>query len=137
MAVLIPAAIPVTFASAYNAHPKLVVVIVIDQFRGDLRFLNFPFMAQPERATKMLYALRGWYYRRGGGWIAVTVSDNGRLAAVSFDRMPSPDLVAAFKDPAASNQRFELQTFCSGRCVHIRKPPQNAAASSLALPVPL
>ena len=27
--------IPATFASAYNAHPKLVVVIVIDQFRGD------------------------------------------------------------------------------------------------------
>src|ERR1022692_4633705 len=27
--------IPASFASAYNAHPKLVVVIVIDQFRGD------------------------------------------------------------------------------------------------------
>ena len=27
--------IPAAFASAYNAHPKLVVVIVIDQFRGD------------------------------------------------------------------------------------------------------
>ncbi len=27
--------IPNAFASAYNAHPKLVVVIVIDQFRGD------------------------------------------------------------------------------------------------------
>jgi hypothetical protein len=27
--------IPAVFASAYNAHPKLVVVIVIDQFRGD------------------------------------------------------------------------------------------------------
>src|SRR5580704_9273758 len=26
---------PFTFASAYNAHPKLVVVIIIDQFRGD------------------------------------------------------------------------------------------------------
>jgi hypothetical protein len=26
---------PTAFASAYNAHPKLVVVIVIDQFRGD------------------------------------------------------------------------------------------------------
>src|SRR4029077_20321399 len=26
---------PSSFASAYNAHPKLVVVIVIDQFRGD------------------------------------------------------------------------------------------------------
>src|SRR5580692_9998382 len=24
-----------SFASAYNAHPKLIVVIVIDQFRGD------------------------------------------------------------------------------------------------------
>jgi hypothetical protein len=27
--------IPGAFASAYNAHPKLLVVIVIDQFRGD------------------------------------------------------------------------------------------------------
>jgi len=27
--------IPGAFASAYNAHPKLVVIIVIDQFRGD------------------------------------------------------------------------------------------------------
>ncbi len=36
VAVLITcASIPASFASAYNAHPKLVVVIVIDQFRGD------------------------------------------------------------------------------------------------------
>src|SRR4051794_23025714 len=34
MAVLIGRAVP-SFASAYNARPKLVVVIVIDQFRGD------------------------------------------------------------------------------------------------------
>jgi hypothetical protein len=34
-AALIVASIPAGFASAYNAHPKLVVVIVIDQFRGD------------------------------------------------------------------------------------------------------
>ena len=27
--------IPGAFSSAYNAHPKLIVVIVIDQFRGD------------------------------------------------------------------------------------------------------
>src|ERR1700716_74278 len=26
---------PSSFASAYNAHPRLVVIIVIDQFRGD------------------------------------------------------------------------------------------------------
>jgi hypothetical protein len=35
IAFLILASIPASFASAYNAHPKLVVVIVIDQFRGD------------------------------------------------------------------------------------------------------
>jgi hypothetical protein len=34
-AALIPATIPASFASAYNAHPKLIVVIVIDQFRAD------------------------------------------------------------------------------------------------------
>jgi hypothetical protein len=32
---LIISSIPTASASAYNAHPKLVVVIVIDQFRGD------------------------------------------------------------------------------------------------------
>jgi predicted AlkP superfamily pyrophosphatase or phosphodiesterase len=32
---LILALTPASFASAYNARPKLVVVIVIDQFRGD------------------------------------------------------------------------------------------------------
>src|SRR6202789_73596 len=35
VAALVVASIPASFASAYNAHPKLVVVIVIDQFRGD------------------------------------------------------------------------------------------------------
>src|SRR6266566_9468722 len=34
VAVVMTASLPV-FASAYNGHPKLVVVIVIDQFRGD------------------------------------------------------------------------------------------------------
>jgi hypothetical protein len=34
-AALVLTSLPVGFASAYNAHPKLVVVIVIDQFRGD------------------------------------------------------------------------------------------------------
>src|SRR6202795_3222863 len=32
---LLLVSIPLAFASAYNARPKLVVVIVIDQFRGD------------------------------------------------------------------------------------------------------
>jgi len=35
VAAAILAATPGSLASAYNAHPKLVVVIVIDQFRGD------------------------------------------------------------------------------------------------------
>ncbi len=35
LAVLVAASLPASFASAYKAHPKLVVVVVIDQFRGD------------------------------------------------------------------------------------------------------
>src|ERR1022692_3359855 len=35
MALFLLCSIPGAFASAYNARPKLVVVIVIDQFRGD------------------------------------------------------------------------------------------------------
>jgi arylsulfatase A-like enzyme len=35
LAVLIVGSLPASFASAYKAHPKLVVVVVIDQFRGD------------------------------------------------------------------------------------------------------
>jgi len=35
LAILTASSIPASVASAYNAHPKLVVVIVIDQFRGD------------------------------------------------------------------------------------------------------
>jgi hypothetical protein len=35
VALLLLGSIPGAFASAYNAHPKLIVVIVIDQFRGD------------------------------------------------------------------------------------------------------
>jgi len=34
-ALLLLCSIPAAFASAYNARPKLVVIIVIDQFRGD------------------------------------------------------------------------------------------------------
>src|SRR5882672_4377051 len=35
VAALLLASVPASFASAYNAHPKLVVVVIIDQFRGD------------------------------------------------------------------------------------------------------
>jgi hypothetical protein len=35
LGVVLATSISASFASAYNAHPKLVVVIVIDQFRGD------------------------------------------------------------------------------------------------------
>ena len=47
----------------------------------------------------------------------MSVSDNGQPVAILFERAPSPDLVTAFKDPAASNQRFELQAFCGGGCI--------------------
>jgi hypothetical protein len=89
---------------------------VITQFRGDLAFLNFPFVARAP-TTKMFYTLHGWYYRPAGGWFSATISDHGQPIAVSFERVASPDLVAWFKDSGASNQRFEIRTFCDGACV--------------------
>src|SRR5882762_3589963 len=35
IALFLLCSIPTAFASAYNARPKLIVIIVIDQFRGD------------------------------------------------------------------------------------------------------
>jgi hypothetical protein len=114
----------------------------IDQFRADVRFLNFPFITRPELTTRMSHIFRGWYYRAGGGWISLSVSDNAKPVTILFDRTQSPDLVTAFKDPAASNQRFELQAFCSDNCILrvaadggavVEKPFAEIAAGSIPI----
>jgi hypothetical protein len=104
---------------------------VITQFRNDLAFLNFPLVARAP-ATKMFYTLHGWYYRQAGGWFSATISDHGQPIAVSFERMASPDLVAWFKDSGASNQRFEMRTFCDGACV-LRLAGEDGSAVERAL----
>jgi hypothetical protein len=110
-------AVAMVFSARHQSVDGMLTLGTIDQFRADLRSLNFPFIMRPEPAAKMSYVLRGWYYRPGGGWISLSVSDNGQPAAILFERAPSPDIVTAFKDAAASNQRFEVQTFCGGGCV--------------------
>lgn len=109
-------AIAMVFSARQQSVDGRLTLGTIDQFRADLRLLNYPFIMRPELAAKMPLVLRGWYYRPGGGWISVSVSDNGQPVAILFERAPSPDLVTAFKDPAASNHRFELQAFCGGGC---------------------
>jgi len=99
----------------------------VDQLRSDLAFLSFPFITPPAPDTKMSYTLLGWYYRAGGGWIAATVTENGKPVAAPFERTASPDLVGAFKDSGASNQPFELRVLCGGACV-LRIAADNGAA---------
>ena len=54
-----------------------------------------------------MYSLSGWYYNSGGKWFWVTVkTSNGSPVDVWLERIASPDIQIAFKDPEASQQRF-------------------------------
>jgi hypothetical protein len=85
-----------------------------------LRFLNYPvFTKSPDwvvAPTK--YRLSAWYYRTGSDWIVASVNNaDGTPAQAQLSRLASPDLQNGFKDPAASQQRFVLDTICVDRCV--------------------
>ncbi len=86
-----------------------------DQLDASLRFLNYP----PHTPPPASYTLSGWYYKFGSReWISVEVRGaDGLRVEVGVDRNSSPDLERAFKDPAASRQRFIIRTRCDDNCV--------------------
>jgi hypothetical protein len=88
-----------------------------DQLVTALRFLNYPFIQAPNEQTNTSYMFEGWYYRPGGGWISVSVSEDSEFTPVLLKRAASPDVATFFKDTSASQQRFSLQTTCSGNCI--------------------
>jgi hypothetical protein len=91
-----------------------------DQIDASLPFLNYPPHTGPVQILPALvtYTLSGWYHKTGSEWIRVEVNDtDGSPAEVRVDRNPSADLQQAFKDPAASRQRFVIRTRCSDDCV--------------------
>ncbi len=114
----------------------------IEQLRADLRLLNYPVIMPPDAKAKTSNVVRGWYYRPGGGWISVSISDKGQPVAVVLERSASPDVAAAFKDSGGSNQRFEIQTFCNSGCLlrvttddglTIERPLAEVTAGTLAI----
>jgi hypothetical protein len=80
--------------------------VLLDGQAETIAMLNHPLLSE---TTPRRYELRGWYYRNGGGWISLKSS---AATLVSLARLASPDLVAAFSDPAATQQRYHLQATC-------------------------
>lgn len=99
---------------AVDADPSIATV---DQLGNALRFLNYPFVKAPDESAQTVFAINGWYYKPGGGWFSVSVTEGGESAPVLLKRSASPDIASAFKDAGATHQRFSLHTICSGNCV--------------------
>jgi hypothetical protein len=82
-----------------------------------LRFLNFPRFEKQAGTDPSVYTLSGWYFRGDRTWIRVMAKhEDGQSADVHMDRNDSPDLVAAFKNAQADQQRFQLEFPCDRTC---------------------
>jgi hypothetical protein len=102
------ALIPAAFAKAFGVttyHQIGVPVLMgpsTDNPNGQLevfrKFLGYP-KTVPSEADAGSMKIRGWYYSKAGDWPVLSISGN-RAADSSLARLPSPDLVKHFKDPA-------------------------------------
>lgn len=52
--------------------------------------------------------IRGWYHAKGAQWFELKCKD-GAAAPVRIKREPSGDIAAAFHDPQAERQRFQME----------------------------
>jgi hypothetical protein len=79
------------------------------------RFLNNPPLTASDGT--FIFTMWGWYSLRGNEWFSPSLRDNsGATAPQVFQRLPSPDLVTAFRDPHADFQRFRVIAECSPSC---------------------
>lgn len=68
------------------------------------RFVGKPKVpADPELVGRWV---AGWFHSPQGAWLALGCDES---PAVPVERRPSPDLVANFRDPAATESRFEIR----------------------------
>jgi hypothetical protein len=82
---------------------------------SELRFLHYPGYVA---SAKSRYTFFGWYRRVGQEWItADTTWPDGTSAGTDVERLASPDLISAFKDPLSVRQRFAIRSNCSDDCV--------------------
>lgn len=95
-------------------NPSTPDGILLDQ---RLYFLHYPRYQRSSAAIERTYMMSGWYWRSAGEWISASAQDpTGKPVAVVVERGLSPDLVAAFKDPAMANQRFLINVRCRDDC---------------------
>lgn len=87
---------------------------------ADLAFLGNPVITarQPEGDdSEHSFHVAGWYRSPSGNWISGQIEQaDGHALIIPIFRVASPDLVAGFKDPAASHERFDFQIACGASC---------------------
>jgi hypothetical protein len=108
-----------------------------DQIEQCLRFLNFPVYTKPSNSQGMreTYALSGWYYKLGDDWLDIQIQPqrgSETQVALHLERRPSPDLVQAFNDPRAADQRLAIWVRCSNECVVAFRTGEGAVSRTLA-----
>jgi hypothetical protein len=96
-----------------------------------LRFLDYPLHTpSADDASANAFVILGWYYGRGSDWLSIAVSEPSGLGApLAFDRIDSADVAAAFKDPAASQQRFRISAQCGDSCIVEARSDDGKSAS--------
>jgi hypothetical protein len=78
--------------------------------------LNYSLHVLPN--TSALFVMHVWYRRPGGDWFSAEVNNTrGKPMPVLLNRLDSPDIAPAFKDPAAGAQRFVLRFESADDCV--------------------
>ena len=79
-------------------------------------FLNTRGIAPSLAMLEHKYTFNGWYMDPGHGWFKLIGRGENFENAVTVPRQESPDLVAAFGDPAANRQRFSVPILCDPNC---------------------
>ena len=79
-------------------------------------FLNTRGIAPSAAMLEHKYLFHGWYMDPGHGWFTLLGRGENFENAVTVPRLPSPDLVSAFGDPEANQQRFSVPILCDPNC---------------------
>jgi len=83
---------------------------------SDAQFLNYPLQTSDQKIAH-IYRIAGWYRSPKHDWVTGRLTQvNGQTKIISIQRMNSPDLVQAFKDPSAIRERFDINFVCAVSC---------------------
>ena len=89
-------------------EPMKSVFMSTDRKEQILMLLNHPVHTEDGNLTPILLRIWGWYRGQGDSWISVSGS-----SVKTLSRLPSPDLVSHFSDPALNRNRFMITGTCN------------------------